>query len=59
MNNTLLINNEKNFIIKNEQYNKNIIIDNANVLFVQCIFKNNTNIIIRNNSKINFKNVIL
>jgi hypothetical protein len=55
MNNTLLINNEKNFIIKNEQYNKNIIIDNANVLFVQCIFKNNTNIIIRNNSKINFK----
>lgn len=55
MSNNLIINNEKNFIIKNKKYNKNIIINNSNVLFIQCIFKNNTNIIIRNNSKINFK----
>ena len=49
MSNNLIINNEKNFIIKNKKYNKNIIINNSNVLFIQCIFKNNTNIIIRNN----------
>lgn len=54
-NKQLIINNEKNYIIKNKEYSKNIIINNSNILFIQCIFKNNTNIIIKNNSKINFK----
>lgn len=53
--NSIFIKNKNNILIKKNNDLNNIVIDNSEVLFIQCIFTNNTNIII-NNSKINFKN---